>query len=185
MFGFYLVALDTTDPASVVSWTLSAFRSSPTPFLSPFSFKANPLLIPEESRPQRRRSRLPGRQSSPSQLFLPHLPLYCLSHTASHHLKCVSSVTTLPGTRGDEGDRWAGSLTLLAVTIHPWMDLTVHLSHVQSLALETGNRRKRSRRRRGSKDLSGVSVTVDLLVYTESKVDHLSILTFNNPHSES
>lgn len=61
----------------------------------------------------------------------------------------------------------------------------MHLSHVQSLALETGNRRKRSRRRRGSKDLSGVSVTVDLLVYTESKVDHLSILTFNNPHSES
>lgn len=119
-----------TDTAQVVCWTLSvsqqcnsfsvASQLQSKPIVNPcwvMLIAVCPSIIP-------------------SQLFLPHLLLYCLSHTASHHLMCVPVWQ-----RGG----W-GSLTLLAVTIHPWMDLTVHLSHVQSLALETGNRRKRTTR---------------------------------------
>lgn len=62
----------------------------------------------------------------PSQLFLPRMLLYCRSHTARHHLKCARVWQSCWGC--------GGSPTLDAVTIHPWMDLTVHWSHVQSLA---------------------------------------------------
>lgn len=69
-------------------------------------------------------------------------------------LEMCTSVTKVWGHRG--------SLTLFAVTIHPWMDLTVHLSHVQSLALETGNMRKHIKDKEGSKVLSGLPVELDI-----------------------
>lgn len=87
------------------------------------------------------------------QLFLSHLLLYCPSHAVTSHLKCARVWRRCGGHRG--------SLTLFAVTIHPWMDLTVHLSHVQSLALETGNMRKHIKDKEGSKVLSGLPVELD------------------------
>lgn len=87
------------------------------------------------------------------QLFLSHLLLYCLPHAVTSHLKCARVWRRRGGHRR--------SLTLFAVTIHPWMDLTVHLSHVQSLALETGNMRKHMKDKEGSKVLSGLPVGLD------------------------
>lgn len=123
---------------------LGRFWSNPAPSVCAFSFKTNPLLIPDELWPERRRSRLRAHQSF---------------HLSCSLLICYFTVChTLPATTWNvlECDKVAGDSggvtdPPLAVTIHPWMDLTVHLSHVQSLASATGNRRKRTGRTRDEK----------------------------------
>lgn len=95
------------------------------------------------------------------QLFLSHLLLYCLSHTASRHLKCARVWQSCLGLRR--------SLTLLAVTIHPpgW---TCLMFRVLLWRMEIGGNVPG-----GSKDLSGVFCQIRPLIYTQSKMD-----LFNN-----
>lgn len=143
-----------TDTASVVSGTRSVSKQS-NAFSVTFHLQSKPIVNPWWIIAWDETLTSAGPSIIPSQLFLPHLLLYCLSRAASHHLKCARVRQSCRGLRGGVTDPPCSNYT-------PLDGLNCALVSCSESCFGDWKLEETYREKQGSKDLSGVSVMVDL-----------------------